>query len=77
MELEHVFDNLHKYHVSIFLDFYARVGKAGTFNSAIRNETLHDTSNDNEVTVVNFVTYKNLSKVVCSHILTVINLLGI
>jgi hypothetical protein len=41
-------------------DFNAKVGREDTFKPAIRNESLHQHSNDNGVRVVNFATSKNL-----------------
>jgi exonuclease III len=56
-ELEQVFDKLCKYHIKILLgDFNAKVGKEDIFKPNIGNESLHATSNDNGVRVVNFAT---------------------
>jgi len=41
-------------------DFNANVGKENIFKPAIRNESLHQESNDNGVRIVNFATSKNL-----------------
>jgi endonuclease/exonuclease/phosphatase family metal-dependent hydrolase len=61
-ELEQVFDNFPKYHMNILLgDFNAKVGREDIFKSAIGNESLHATSNDNEVRAVNIATSKNLT----------------
>jgi hypothetical protein len=55
-ELERVFDKLPKYHMKILLgDFSAKVGREDIFKP-IGNEGLHEISNDNGVTVVNFAT---------------------
>jgi hypothetical protein len=60
-ELEGVFDQFPKYHMKILLgDFSARVGREDIFKPTIGNESLHETSNDNGVRVVNFATSKNL-----------------
>jgi hypothetical protein len=42
-------------------DFNAKVGREDIFKSPIGNESLHATSNDNGVKVVNFATSKNLT----------------
>jgi hypothetical protein len=59
-------------------DFNAKVGREDILQLTIRSENLlvHEISNDNGVGVVNFATSKNLSKVQCSHMVTLINLLG-
>jgi hypothetical protein len=55
-ELERVFDKFLKYHMKIVLgDFSAK----DIFKPKIGNESLHEISNDNGVSLVNFVTYKN------------------
>jgi hypothetical protein len=60
-ELEQVFDQFPKYHMKIFLgDFNAEIGREDIFKPIIGNESLHETSNDNRVKVVNFATSKNL-----------------
>jgi hypothetical protein len=60
-ELEHVFDNLLKYHMKILLgDFNAKVGREVIFKPTIGNESLHKLSNDNGDRLVNFATSKNL-----------------
>jgi hypothetical protein len=43
-------------------DFNAKVGREDIFKPIIGNESLHETSNDNGVRVVNFATSKNLVK---------------
>jgi exonuclease III len=51
-ELEHVFDNFHKYHMKILLgDFNVKVSKEDIFKPLIGNEVLHKISNDNGVRV--------------------------
>jgi exonuclease III len=76
-ELEGVFDQLPKYNTKILLgDFNAKVGKEDIFKPTIGNESLHETSNDNGVRVVNFATSKNLV-VKSSHIAKFINTLGV
>jgi endonuclease/exonuclease/phosphatase family metal-dependent hydrolase len=58
--LELVFDNSTRYHIQILLgDFNAKVGRENNFKPTIRNESLHQGSNDNGVRVVNFATSKN------------------
>jgi hypothetical protein len=60
-ELEQVFDHFPKYHMKILLaDFNAKLGREDIFKPTIGNESLHEDSNDNGVTVVNFATSKNL-----------------
>jgi hypothetical protein len=60
-ELERVFDKFPKYHMKILLgDFIARVGREDIFKPTIWNKSLHDISNDNGVTLINFATFKNL-----------------
>jgi hypothetical protein len=39
----------------------AKVGREDIFKSTIKNESLHQISNDNGVRVVNFATSKNLT----------------
>jgi hypothetical protein len=41
-------------------DFNAKVGKEDIFKPIIRNESLHEISNDNAFRVVNIATSKNL-----------------
>jgi hypothetical protein len=71
-DLEHVFDKFPKFHIKMLLgDFNAKVGKEDIFKPTIGNKTLHETSNDNGVRVVNFATSKNLTvKSTMSHSLT-------
>jgi hypothetical protein len=58
-ELEHVFSKFPKYHMKILLgDFNA--GRGDIFKLTIGNESLHEISNDNGVSSVNFATAKNL-----------------
>jgi hypothetical protein len=60
-ELEGVFDQFPKYHMKILKgDSNAKVGREDIFKPTIGNESLHETSNDNGVRVVNFTTSKNL-----------------
>jgi hypothetical protein len=58
-ELEHVFDKFLKYHTKG--DFNANIGREDIFKPNIGNESLHATSNDNGVRVVDFATSKNLT----------------
>jgi hypothetical protein len=77
-EVERVFDKFPKYHMNILLeDFNAKVSRENILKPAIRNETLHEISNDNGIRLVNFATSKYLRvKVRCSHITTSINIFG-
>jgi hypothetical protein len=60
-ELDGVFDQFPNHYMKIVLgDFNAKVGREDIFKPTIRNESLHETSNDNGVRVVNFATSKNL-----------------
>jgi endonuclease/exonuclease/phosphatase family metal-dependent hydrolase len=60
-ELERVFDKFPKYHMKILLgSLNAKVGREDIFKPTIANESLHEMSNDNGVTLVNFATSKNL-----------------
>ena len=60
-ELEQVFYHFPKYDMKILLgDFNAKVGRENTFKPTIGNESLHQDSNDNGVSIVNFATSKNL-----------------
>jgi hypothetical protein len=77
-ELECVFNNFSKYHIKILLGgFSAKVGREDIFKQKIGNEISHKISNDNAVSVVNFATSRNLSKIQCSHVVTFSNLLDI
>jgi hypothetical protein len=56
-----VFDQFPRYNMKMLLgDFNAKVGRENIFKMTIRNESLHEISNDNGVRVVNFATSKNL-----------------
>jgi hypothetical protein len=58
-------------------DFNAKVGREDIFKPKIRNESLHEINNDNEVRLVNFAISKpSDSKVRCSHITASINIIG-
>jgi hypothetical protein len=60
-ELEGVFDQFPKYYMKILLGYFnAKVGREDIFKPTIGNESLHETSNDNGVRVVNFAASKNL-----------------
>jgi hypothetical protein len=49
------------YHIEILLeDFGTKVGRGDTFKSTVRNESLHETSDDNRIRVVNLATSKLL-----------------
>jgi hypothetical protein len=57
-ELEYVFN---KCHMKILLgDFNAKADWEDIFKPTTGNKSLHEISNDNGVTVVNFATSKNL-----------------
>jgi hypothetical protein len=60
-ELEQVFHQFPRYHMKILLgDLSAKIGREDIFKPIIGNESLHEASNDNGVTVINFATSKNL-----------------
>jgi hypothetical protein len=60
-ELACVFDQFPRYDVKILLgDFNAKVGREYIFKPTTENENSHETTNDNGVRAVNFVTSKNL-----------------
>jgi len=61
-ELQEVFGHFPKYHVKFPLgEFNAKVGRDNIFKPTTENESLHQDSNDNGVTVVNFATSKKSS----------------
>ena len=63
VELEQVSDHFLKYHMKILLeDFNGKVGRKNIFKPIIRNDSLHQGSNDNGIRIVNFATSKNLVK---------------
>jgi hypothetical protein len=56
-----VFDQCPRHDMKIILGhFSAKVGRENIFKPTIGNENFHEISNDNGVSVVNFVTSKNL-----------------
>ncbi|KAJ4436074.1 hypothetical protein ANN_18701 [Periplaneta americana] len=58
-ELEHTFDQLNRYHMKVLLgDFSAKVGWEDIFKPTIGKESLHVSSNNNGVRLVNFATSK-------------------
>jgi hypothetical protein len=57
-------------------DLNVKVGREDIFKPTIVNESLDKFSNNNGVTIVNFATSKNLSKVECFHTITFIHLAG-
>jgi hypothetical protein len=60
-ELGHVFDQFPRYDMKILLgDLNVKVGRVNIFKLTIRNESLHEISNDNGVRVVNLATSENL-----------------
>jgi hypothetical protein len=61
-ELEHVFDKFPKYHMKILLgDFNAKASREYIFKPTVGNDSLHEISNDNGITVVNVAISKNLT----------------
>jgi hypothetical protein len=55
-ELEQVFYNFPKYHMKILLgDFNAKVGQKNIFKLTIKNESLHQDSNDNVVSKLCYI----------------------
>jgi len=58
-ELEHLLSKFLEYHMKTS-DFNANVEREDIFKQTIRNESLHELSNDNGVRGVNFVISKNL-----------------
>jgi hypothetical protein len=60
-ELECVFNQFPKNHMKILLgDLNAKVWREDMFKPTIRNESLHEISNDDGVRAVNFSTSKNV-----------------
>jgi hypothetical protein len=60
-KLETVFDKFMKYNMKILLgNFNAKLGLEDVFKPTNGNESLHEISNDNGVSVINFSTSKNL-----------------
>jgi hypothetical protein len=60
-ELQQVFDHFCTYHMNfLFANFNAKFGKEDTFKPTIRNESIHQDSNDNGVRIVNSAASKNL-----------------
>jgi len=55
------------YNVKILLHFKENLRRNGIFKQAIRNESLHQDSNDNCVRIVNFATSKNIIVKMLSH----------
>jgi hypothetical protein len=61
-EIERVFDKFPKDHMKILLGYLnAKVGREDIFKPTIRNESLHEISNDNGVRVVNSDISRNLT----------------
>ena len=81
-ELEQVSHHFAKYHLTILLgDSTAKVRRENIFNPTIGNESLHQGSNDNGFSTVNFATSKNLVfkwllRARCSHTKTFLNTPG-
>jgi hypothetical protein len=54
-ELEQVVDDIAKYHIKILLgDFNEKLRRENTFKTTIRNESLHQNSNYNDVRIIKF-----------------------
>jgi hypothetical protein len=61
-ELEQVFNHFPKQNLTIMLgDIDAKLGREDIFKPTIKNESLHQDSNDNGVRIVNFATSKYLA----------------
>jgi hypothetical protein len=78
LEYSYVFHNFPKYHMKLMLgEFSIKVGKEDIFKQAIRNESIHEISNNYGVRVVTLPHPKiSLSKVQYYHIVPFINLHG-
>jgi hypothetical protein len=77
-ELQLIFSQFPKYHIKILLgDFNEKVERKDIFIPTTSSESLHETSNDNGVRVVNFTTSKkcNCTRTQCFHITAFINAL--
>jgi hypothetical protein len=60
-DLEQVFNHFPDYHMATLLgDFNSKLGREDILKLTIGNDSLHQDSNDNGVSIVNFATYKNL-----------------
>jgi hypothetical protein len=60
-ELELSFDHFRQFHLKIFRgDLNAEVEREDIFKLSVGNESLHETSNDNRIRVVNVATTKYL-----------------
>jgi hypothetical protein len=60
-KMEQHFCHFPKYSMKILLgDFNAKVGRENIFKATIRNESIHQDSNNNFVRIVKFATSKNL-----------------
>jgi hypothetical protein len=60
-----------------FVNFNAKGRREDVFIPTVGNESLHVINNDNGGIVVKFATSKNLSRVKCFHIATLINTFGL
>jgi hypothetical protein len=60
-ELECVFNEFPKYHEHFGRRFQCQIGMEDIFKPTVRNESLHEISNDNGVRVLNFATSQNHS----------------
>jgi hypothetical protein len=58
-------------------DFSAKVGGGDVFKPAVGNESLHKVSSGNGIRIINFATSRNVSRVQCSHIPTIVNTVGL
>jgi len=65
-------DHFPKYHIKILLgDFSAKMGRENIFKSTIRNESLHQDSNDSDVRIAKVFTSTNpIVKCTMTHIET-------
>jgi hypothetical protein len=53
-----VFDEFSKYHMKRLLrDISVKLGRQDIFKPTVRNQSLHEITNDNEVRGVNFATF--------------------
>jgi hypothetical protein len=58
-ELQHIFDQFLKYYMKLLLgDFNAKVWRDDVFKLTVGNESVHEISNGNGVTLVNFANKK-------------------
>jgi len=56
-DLEQVFDHFPDYHMTTLLgDFNSKLGREDILKLTIGNDSLHQASNDNDVSIVNYAT---------------------